>query len=106
LALRPVLEPAIAPYYLWPTFALSLVLVAAHAKRFAVVASVVVAMFLALQNHLGPWWVWYSAAVVGLGVAIAAGGRVSRRWEHSPAPRADPRAAEPVPVASHPVSLG
>jgi hypothetical protein len=106
LALRPVLEPAIAPYYLWPTFALALVLVAARSTRFAVVAGAVVAVFLILQNHLGPWWVWYSIAVAGLGVAVAAGGGLPRRWEHAAAPGLGPRATGPVPVAARPVSLG
>jgi hypothetical protein len=99
LALRPVIEPAIAPYYLWPTFALALVLVAARSDRFGTVAVVVTGSFLVLQNHLGPWWAWYGAAVVGLGIAVAAGGGLPRRWQQTSARDDAPAASiEAAPV--------
>ncbi len=80
LALRPALEPAIAPYYLWPVFAIALVLVAVRSSRFGSVAFVLAGAFLLLQHHLGPWWAWYIFALASLAAAVAAGVGLPRRW--------------------------
>jgi hypothetical protein len=93
LALRPAIEPAIAPYYLWPAFALSLVLIALRSTRFGTVAPVVVGAFLLVQFQLGPWWVWYSAAMVFLVAAIAAGAGWPRRWRQPSASDLEPALA-------------
>ena len=81
LALRPALEPAIAPYYLWPAFAVALILVATRSAHFGTIAVVLAGAFLTLQRNLGPWWVWYTLAMLSLAMAVAVAFGRPRRWQ-------------------------
>jgi hypothetical protein len=71
LALRCFTESVMDNYYVWPTLALGLIVVA-RATRFRLTLGVLtaVAVTVSAQNGLGEWWWWWSAVTVGLLVIL------------------------------------
>jgi hypothetical protein len=67
LALRTVLDSALASYYPWPPLALALVVASGRSRwRFAVTWLCAITVMVTASFHFGPWWAWWAVVVGGL----------------------------------------
>jgi hypothetical protein len=69
IALRFIFESALEGYYIWPALAI-FVLAAASAPlaRFVTTGVAAIGVTTATCYHFGPWWLWWSVAISGLGI--------------------------------------